>query len=147
MAGREGLVDTAVKTAETGYMSRRLMKALEDLHTQYDGTVSPSAQMYCQPAVLPSDVTSYLTSRLTISCFIQRLELPVSPASGYLSHGTVLHCHILATAQEYCTSMTPPRTADKTWDKQQHNCLLWLVRGEVCGYKVEFNIDGMHFCR
>lgn len=27
MAGREGLVDTAVKTAETGYMSRRLMKA------------------------------------------------------------------------------------------------------------------------
>lgn len=26
MAGREGLVDTAVKTAETGYMQRRLMK-------------------------------------------------------------------------------------------------------------------------
>lgn len=39
MAGREGLVDTAVKTAETGYMSRRLMKALEDLYTHYDGTV------------------------------------------------------------------------------------------------------------
>lgn len=39
MAGREGLVDTAVKTAETGYMSRRLMKALEDLSVQYDGTV------------------------------------------------------------------------------------------------------------
>lgn len=39
MAGREGLVDTAVKTAETGYMSRRLMKALEDLCCCYDGTV------------------------------------------------------------------------------------------------------------
>lgn len=26
MAGREGLVDTAVKTAETGYMQRRLVK-------------------------------------------------------------------------------------------------------------------------
>ena len=39
MAGREGLVDTAVKTAETGYMSRRLMKSLEDLYTHYDGTV------------------------------------------------------------------------------------------------------------
>ena len=36
MAGREGLVDTAVKTAETGYMQRRLMKALEDLTIQYD---------------------------------------------------------------------------------------------------------------
>ena len=26
VAGREGLVDTAVKTAETGYMQRRLVK-------------------------------------------------------------------------------------------------------------------------
>ena len=41
MAGREGLVDTAVKTAETGYMSRRLIKGFEDLYTHYDGTVRP----------------------------------------------------------------------------------------------------------
>lgn len=39
MGGREGLVDTAVKTADTGYMSRRLMKALEDLSIHYDNTV------------------------------------------------------------------------------------------------------------
>ncbi|KAF9618721.1 hypothetical protein IFM89_002416 [Coptis chinensis] len=39
MGGREGLVDTAVKTADTGYMSRRLIKALEDLSVQYDYTV------------------------------------------------------------------------------------------------------------
>ncbi|KAF2110809.1 hypothetical protein BDV96DRAFT_650427 [Lophiotrema nucula] len=43
MSGREGLVDTAVKTAETGYMSRRLMKSLEDLSAQYDDTVRNSA--------------------------------------------------------------------------------------------------------
>ncbi|KAJ8608098.1 hypothetical protein MRB53_039847 [Persea americana] len=43
MSGREGLVDTAVKTAETGYMSRRLMKSLEDLSTQYDNTVRISS--------------------------------------------------------------------------------------------------------
>lgn len=42
MAGREGLVDTAVKTAETGYMQRRLMKALEDLATRYDDSVRNS---------------------------------------------------------------------------------------------------------
>jgi DNA-directed RNA polymerase III subunit RPC1 len=42
MSGREGLVDTAVKTAETGYMSRRLMKSLEDLSSQYDDTVRNS---------------------------------------------------------------------------------------------------------
>ena len=36
-------MDTAVKTAETGYMQRRLMKALEDLTVQYDTTVRNSA--------------------------------------------------------------------------------------------------------
>ncbi|KAJ3348238.1 hypothetical protein HDU83_001425 [Entophlyctis luteolus] len=42
VSGREGLVDTAVKTAETGYMQRRLMKALEDLTTHYDLSVRNS---------------------------------------------------------------------------------------------------------
>ena len=42
MGGREGLVDTAVKTAETGYMQRRLVKCLEDLCVQYDMTVRTS---------------------------------------------------------------------------------------------------------
>jgi DNA-directed RNA polymerase III subunit RPC1 len=48
MGGREGLVDTAVKTAETGYMARRLMKALEDLSMQYDSTVRNSEQTIVQ---------------------------------------------------------------------------------------------------
>ncbi|KAJ3111157.1 DNA-directed RNA polymerase II subunit rpb1, partial [Nowakowskiella sp. JEL0407] len=39
MGGREGLIDTAVKTAETGYIQRRLVKALEDVMVKYDGTV------------------------------------------------------------------------------------------------------------
>ncbi|KAG8902646.1 DNA-directed RNA polymerase II subunit rpb1 [Tulasnella sp. 403] len=42
MAGREGLIDTAVKTAETGYIQRRLVKALEDVTVCYDGTVRNS---------------------------------------------------------------------------------------------------------
>ena len=39
MGGREGLVDTAVKTATTGYIQRRQMKAMEDNRVCYDGTV------------------------------------------------------------------------------------------------------------
>ncbi len=39
MGGREGLIDTAVKTAETGYIQRRLVKALEDVMVRYDSTV------------------------------------------------------------------------------------------------------------
>ena len=38
-SGREGLIDTACKTAETGYIQRRLMKSLEDLNVKYDLTV------------------------------------------------------------------------------------------------------------
>lgn len=33
MGGREGLVDTAVKTAETGYMQRRLVKVIPGKNT------------------------------------------------------------------------------------------------------------------
>lgn len=39
MGGREGLIDTAVKTAETGYIQRRLVKALEDAQVRHDKSV------------------------------------------------------------------------------------------------------------
>jgi len=37
--GREGLVDTAVRTSQSGYMQRRLINALQDIKVEYDGTV------------------------------------------------------------------------------------------------------------
>ena len=43
MGGREGLIDTAVKTSETGYVQRKLVKALEDIMVKYDGTVRDCA--------------------------------------------------------------------------------------------------------
>ena len=39
MGGRTGLIDTAVKTSQTGYIQRRLIKGLEDLKVTYDMTV------------------------------------------------------------------------------------------------------------
>jgi DNA-directed RNA polymerase III subunit RPC1 len=48
IGGREGLVDTAVKTAETGYMQRRLVKSLEDLVVRYDNTVRSSEDTIIQ---------------------------------------------------------------------------------------------------
>jgi DNA-directed RNA polymerase II subunit RPB1 len=39
MGGRTGLIDTAVKTSQTGYIQRRLIKGLEDLKVEYDMTV------------------------------------------------------------------------------------------------------------
>ena len=39
MGGREGLIDTAVKTSETGYIQRKIMKLMEDLKVNYDYSV------------------------------------------------------------------------------------------------------------
>ncbi len=39
MAGRIGLIDTAVKTSQTGYAQRRIIKSLEDITVCYDMTV------------------------------------------------------------------------------------------------------------
>ena len=42
MGGREGVIDTAVKTSETGYIQRKLVKAMEDLKINSDLTVRNS---------------------------------------------------------------------------------------------------------
>jgi DNA-directed RNA polymerase II subunit RPB1 len=42
MGGRMGLIDTAVKTSNTGYIQRRLIKGMEDLKVTYDMTVRNS---------------------------------------------------------------------------------------------------------
>ncbi|WP_048902240.1 DNA-directed RNA polymerase subunit A' [Methanohalophilus mahii] len=39
VGGREGLVDTAVRTSQSGYLQRRLVNALQDLEVQYDRSV------------------------------------------------------------------------------------------------------------
>jgi len=59
MGGREGLVDTALRTSQSGYMQRRLINALQDLHVEYDGTVRTAdgkivQLMYGEDGVDPS---------------------------------------------------------------------------------------------
>merc|ERR1711988_199914 len=48
MTGREGLIDTAIKTAETGYLARKIMKLLEDIGLKYDNTVRTGNGMILQ---------------------------------------------------------------------------------------------------
>ncbi len=48
MGGREGLVDTAVRTSRSGYMQRRLINALEDLKVMEDRTVRNTARTIIQ---------------------------------------------------------------------------------------------------
>lgn len=44
VGGREGLIDTACKTADTGYIQRKMVKLLEDLQVTYRGTVEDSSK-------------------------------------------------------------------------------------------------------
>ncbi|PSQ30327.1 DNA-directed RNA polymerase subunit A' [Halobacteriales archaeon SW_6_65_46] len=48
MGGREGLVDTAVRTSKSGYLQRRLINALSELESQYDGTVRDTSDTVVQ---------------------------------------------------------------------------------------------------
>ena len=48
MGGRVGLIDTAVKTSQTGYIQRRLVKGLEDIKVEYDMTVRNNKQKIIQ---------------------------------------------------------------------------------------------------
>ena len=48
VGGREGLIDTAVKTSTCGYIQRRLVKSMESIHVSNDKTVRDSQQRVMQ---------------------------------------------------------------------------------------------------
>ena len=48
MAGREGIIDTAIKTADSGYIQRKMVKGCEDIHVANDGTVRTATNQIIQ---------------------------------------------------------------------------------------------------
>ena len=48
MSTRDGLIDTAIKTADTGYIQRKFIKAMEDIMVYYDGIVRNSNNQIIQ---------------------------------------------------------------------------------------------------
>jgi len=48
ISGRQGLIETAIKTADTGYTQRRLVKLMEDLIVKYDCTVRTANESLIQ---------------------------------------------------------------------------------------------------
>mmetsp|Transcript_6227 Transcript_6227/g.5660 ORF Transcript_6227/g.5660 Transcript_6227/m.5660 type:complete len:190 (-) Transcript_6227:1428-1997(-) len=65
MAGREGLIDTAVKTSVSGYLQRCLVKNMESLIVNYDFTVRDSdgsvVQFYYGEDAIDTTKTKYLS--------------------------------------------------------------------------------------
>ncbi|KAL7422808.1 DNA-directed RNA polymerase II core subunit rpo21 [Cryptotrichosporon argae] len=96
MGGREGLIDTAVKTAETGYIQRRLVKAMEDLKVGYDGTVRNSSGdiiqfLYGEDGMdgAAMEKQSLDIIRLSDSAFDRRYKVDVIGGSGGFSKNTL----------------------------------------------------------
>ena len=99
MGGREGLIDTAVKTSSTGYIQRRLIKAMEDLMIQYDRTVRNSVGDVIQFLYGEDGMDGILIEgqsmdhlRLTSAKF----SVSWVPKSGAASHNCMRHCELPA---------------------------------------------------
>jgi DNA-directed RNA polymerase II subunit RPB1 len=74
MGGREGLIDTAVKTSDSGYIQRRLVKTMEDLHVTYDGTVRNVNGSIFQHQYGGDGIDSVYTENQTIELAVMSME-------------------------------------------------------------------------
>ncbi|KAK9845826.1 hypothetical protein WJX81_003612 [Elliptochloris bilobata] len=91
MAGREGLVDTTVKTSRSGYLQRCLVKNLEALRVHYDATVRDDTDGSIVQFAYGEDgvdvlATPFLTQfsflARNAARFAQRLDLPAAIAAS-----------------------------------------------------------------
>jgi DNA-directed RNA polymerase II subunit RPB1 len=76
MTGREGITDTAMKTATSGYIQRRMIKIAEDIQVKYDGTVRNSVNNIIQFAYGDNFMDPMKTTFLgetAVPCDVERL--------------------------------------------------------------------------
>jgi DNA-directed RNA polymerase beta' subunit len=84
MAGREGLIDTAIKTAKTGYIQRQLIKGLEDLSIKYDMTNRNSKNVIIQYIYGENGIEQSKQTQLTIEMLAMNNN-QVSEVYGFTS--------------------------------------------------------------
>ncbi|CRH00575.1 RNA polymerase I, putative [Plasmodium relictum] len=92
MSGREGLIDTAVKTAKSGYIQRCLIKCMESVILHYDGTVRNEDNsiiqfLYGEDGIDPSK-TAYLDSSNDL---LYNYNLSFSKYLNNNMHGKILN--------------------------------------------------------
>lgn len=118
MAGREGLIDTAVKTAETGYIQRRLVKALEDVMAKYDGTVRNSLGdivqfVYGEDGLDGVHIEKQRVDHINMSDrdFASRYRLDVMDEQNPISSDLLEH------ANELAGDLTVQQLLDEEWEQ------------------------------
>lgn len=122
MAGREGLIDTAVKTAETGYIQRRLVKALEDVMSKYDGTVRNSLGdivqfIYGEDGLDGVHIESQRVDIIT--CSDKQFERKFKVDLMDPKPATSISAEFLEQANEMLGDIDTQKWLDKEWDLLQ----------------------------
>jgi DNA-directed RNA polymerase II subunit RPB1 len=79
MGGREGLIDTAVKTSETGYIQRKLIKAMEDAKVNFDMTVRNAGGniiqfLYGDDSIDPIKLEKHHLDYLSYDATLEKME-------------------------------------------------------------------------
>ncbi|MDW7978331.1 MAG: hypothetical protein RMH74_05965, partial [Candidatus Caldarchaeum sp.] len=103
VGGRDGLVDTAVRTQQSGYMQRRLINALESLYIEYDGTVRTADEgriiqfAYGEDGVDPakSDHGKAITIQNIINSIIHKVAAKEQVDENYIKSRIEKHAQAL----------------------------------------------------
>jgi len=116
MSGREGLIDTAVKTADTGYIQRQLVKAMEDLVIQFDGSVRDARSNilqfhYGEDGINSTKIENQSVglSKLTDSDILSQYSAQGADMTGVFVEGTVISPEETAAMDEFARQVLQDR--------------------------------------
>eukprot|EP00731_Ephydatia_muelleri_P030392 Em0021g915a len=116
MGGREGLIDTAVKTSETGYIQRRLIKAMEGLMVHYDGTIRNSNKQMIQLRYGEDGMDG---------CFMEFQQLPtIKPSNSAFEKKFKLDCTTPTGQRDLHRWFEEPIVRKLTTDTEAQNTVM-----------------------
>ena len=114
MAGREGIVATAVNTADSGYNQRRMIKSQESQCIAYDGTVRVSGHFVVQHSYGYDDLdgSKIVRSRMSLELLSAAKQASNPVISEAARHVMAYLAQMALFVKELDTTVVCPITAD-----------------------------------
>jgi len=108
MGGRESLVDTAVRTQQSGYLQRRLIHALETMKVEYDGTVRDPYENIVEFAYGDDglDPSRSYHGRFPVEPIVRRLASSIRAKLGAKSDKSAVRSAVASRAAGIPTAVT-----------------------------------------